>query len=205
MEDPKKPAIVLSGNIAAGKSTLAEALGEALALPVRLENASANPFLESPSEMTLQTELWFLANGLEAYGEVTRRGGVIERHPSEHVDVFARVKRDRGWLSDEEWQMLERLRRHGLRAASPPDLLILLEVRPATALERLAARGHRGDELLQGDYLTELAEAYSEFIGRWSSCPVLRIDTDCSDLRAPHTFECMLERIRGHLDEFPPV
>src|SRR5690242_6285572 len=94
--------IVIAGNIAAGKSTLARALGRGLNLTTHLECDDSNPYLDTPQTKALETEFWFLHKSLTAYADVSLNGGVIERHPREHISVFAHVKHKRGWLSDSE-------------------------------------------------------------------------------------------------------
>ncbi|HET7416827.1 MAG TPA: deoxynucleoside kinase [Solirubrobacterales bacterium] len=178
--------IVVSGNIGAGKSTLVKSLAEALGSVGVLERHTKNPYLqsfyESPARWAFHAQAGFLRLSIEDYERVCAAGGaVLERTLEEHHDVFARELHDSGMLSDQEFEILERLQRSV--SLPRPDLLIYLHAPPRTLAERIALRDRAGESNVSLEYLTGLGRRYEEFAARWDASPLVPVDTVELDFR----------------------
>jgi hypothetical protein len=102
------PFIAVTGTIGTGKSTLVRKVGEAFSLPTFPELVESSPYFGPSEKLALQIELWFLNASLRACREASgHQGGVVERLPAEHLEVFARYRHNQGWLVQGEMGLLE--------------------------------------------------------------------------------------------------
>jgi deoxyadenosine/deoxycytidine kinase len=179
------PFIVVTGNIAAGKSTLIDGLAGELGLRAHLERVEDNPFFGPPSQRSLASETWFLADSVAAHRAIERggRGGLQERAAHEHVPVFAQARSRLGWLDADELALLRTLADLLTDGLEPPDLLVYLEADISNLTTRIAGRARPGEQALDPTYLSALVELYDEFIDGWRLSPVYRLDTAGVDVR----------------------
>jgi deoxyadenosine/deoxycytidine kinase len=195
------PFIVVTGNIAAGKSTLIERLADELELPARLERVEDNPFFGSPSQRSLESETWFLTDSVAAHRAIERdgRGGLQERSAHEHVPVFARARRRFGWLGGDELQLLRTLAGLLTEGLAPPDLLVYAEADIEVLTARIAGRARPDERALDPAYLAALAELYDEFVDGWRLSPVYRLDTARVDVREEEGFRIACQGVERSL------
>lgn len=195
------PFIVVTGNIAAGKSTLVERLAVELGLQAHLERVAENPFFGPPSQRSLEAEAWFLADSVAAHGAIERdgRGGLQERSAYEHVPVFAQARFRRGWLDGDELGLLQTLAGLLTQGLTAPDLLVYAEADLAVLQTRIAERARPDERELDPEYLSVLAELYDEFVAGWRLSAVYRLDTTCVDVRERDGFEVARRAIEGML------
>lgn len=195
------PFIVVTGNIAAGKSALIERLGAALELPVHQEIVEDNPFFAPPPLHSLESEAWFLADAVRTHRAIQRggRGGVQERSIYEQVAVFAQARARLGWLNADELGLLAMLSEQLCEGLAQPSLLIYLQVDTAAVQERILARARPGEQALSVEYLSALGALYDEFVGDWTISPVYRLDTGRMDIREEADFQLAFGEIRGLL------
>jgi len=179
------PFILVSGSIAAGKSTLVERLAAELGVGAHLERVEQNPFFGSPSDRALESEAWFLADSVATHRAIQRdgRGGVQERSAYEQVPVFAQARFRLGWLSADELALLHELARLLGEGLGPPDLLVYVEADVAVVQARIEARDRPGEQMIDSNYLSLLAELYDELIDGWRLSRVYRLDTTRVDIR----------------------
>jgi deoxyadenosine/deoxycytidine kinase len=184
------PFIVVTGNIAAGKSTLVQRLAAELGLAAHPERIQENPFFGSPQHRALESEMWFLADSVAIHRTIQRegRGGVQERSAYDHIPVFARARARCGWLGADELQLLEQLAQLLYEGLRPPDLLVYAEADLAAIAARITARGRPGEQLIDSGYLSLLAELYDELIDGWRLSRVYRLDTTRVDVRHDEGF-----------------
>lgn len=194
------PFIAVCGTVGTGKSTLVRKLGEALGVATFPETVDNNPFFGIPSENALQSELWFLNESIAACRQASgHKGGIVERLPAEHLDIFARYRSEEGWLDREELSLLEATFAAGANLPRGPSLLIHLELGRDAALERVRQRSRSGEEKLDANYLAALEPLYANFLLRWTSCPILRIYTEKLDFREEDDFALVLGDVQARL------
>jgi deoxyadenosine/deoxycytidine kinase len=172
------PFIVVSGGIAAGKSTFVAQLARTLSLGAFLERPEQNPFFGARQQDAFAAQVHFLLEAVESSDEITSTGagGVQERSAHEQVEVFARARYEQGLISRDELGLLRMLSDRLLATTRPPDLVVFLSAAPERLLERIQARGRSAESDLDLTYLRLLETRYDEFLATWSSSAVLRID-----------------------------
>jgi deoxyadenosine/deoxycytidine kinase len=189
-EAMQKPFIIVSGNIAAGKSTLADIIATDLGVTYVPEPWADNPFFESyyrdPDAWALQTQLHFQIGAARAHAEIAHRGegGVQDRGMYEMYYVFARQMHRDCLLSDAELELCSQLLQLCESLLPAPDLLVYVECPIEEALRRGEARQRPG-ELLAPNLLRGLDEHYRKYVAGWTKAPVVRIDSSLVDFRDP--------------------
>lgn len=182
--------VCISGQIGAGKSTLVPALARELGFAALLEREAENPYLtrfyQDPGSWAFKSFLFFFEQSLSDYLPAQRHphGAVQERPPYEHLEVFGREFHSRGFLSDDDLALFERLLATTTGDVRP-DLLVFLEVDARTALSRLGRRAREAEKGVSLDYLRALERRYMAWVNAWDLSPVLRVDTTRVDMRTP--------------------
>lgn len=200
------PFIAVTGTIGTGKSTLVRKLGEALELLTFPELVEENPYFGPPDKQALQSELWFLNASLRACREASGyRGGVVERLPAEHLEVFARYRRQQGWLDQGEMELLQATFAASGSFPREPDLVVHLELGPLEALERIKRRRRPGEQDLDVAYMQALEPLYESFLRRFAPTPVLRVYTDKLNFDNDSHFDLVLSDISTRLARHLPV
>ncbi len=194
----RAPFIIVTGNIATGKSTLIEALGVELGLPVHQELVEKNPFFAPPPRYSLETEVWFLADAVRTHRAIQRggRGGIQERSAYEQLAVFACARARMGWLNSDELGLLEMLSEQLCEGLHQPGLLIYLEADIPAVRERIARRARPSELELTTEYLSTLRDLYDVFVDGWTISPVYRVDTTLKDIREESDFRLACSEIR---------
>lgn len=199
------PLVGVSGQIAAGKSTLTRGLSAHLGFAPVFEEVDRNPYLSryyrDPAAWALRNFLFFFEQSLtdQLRARQTSSGVVQERLPQEHLEVFGREFHARGFLAEEDMALLERLAATTLSVASPPALLVHLQIRPEAALDRVRERAREADDRVSLDYLKALAARYDAFIAEWTVCPIVQIDTSEVDLRSQEELSALATAVMARL------
>lgn len=185
----KAPLIGVSGQIGAGKLTLVDGLARHLSLEPLFEREAANPYLAQfycdPTLWAFRSLLFFYEQSLADAVRVQREstGAVQDRVPEEHIEVFGREFHAKGFLSDDDIEVFERLEQSIASLLTPPDLLVYLDIDPQTALARLNSRARASEAEVSLEYLEAIDSRYGQFLSAWRVCPVLRLDTRDLDFR----------------------
>jgi len=174
--------IAFTGLIGVGKSTLTDALGAAMGLPVWHEEVEGNPYLAlfyadmRAHAFPLQVHLLTQRFAQQQRIVWSTEGGVQDRSIYED-QVFARMLCRAGLMSELNLSTYLALFETMEHFMQRPSLLVYLDVSPADALARIKARGRPMETGITLEYLTQLRDAYEAFIVDISrTVPVLRID-----------------------------
>lgn len=126
------------------------------------------PTVEAVREVVLRTQEHFIARRAGRLREQVRAGigGLVERHPSDDVEVFSRRNLEKGLLTREQFESIVGMMEHEMSGVPAPTLTIFLHADPAQLRERIRRRGRPQEvDLLRADntYLEELNALYE----RW--------------------------------------
>lgn len=189
------PFVVVAGNIATGKSSLVNALGDVLGLRTFPERWEDNPWFGSTPDRTLASQLWFLVSAAADNAQIAKgSGGIQERCIHEHVFVFAAEA-----LGDDDGRLVENAYSVFDGLLPSPHLLVFLYASPQVLERRVRRRGRPQEANLTLDRLVRLDDRYRAFIESWTRCPVVRVDTDCKDLRVGETLASITDMVRVKL------
>jgi deoxyadenosine/deoxycytidine kinase len=201
--------IVVEGAIGAGKTSLAKRLAASARAELMLEDAAANPFLErfyrDSARYALPTQLFFLFQRATQLRELAQRDLFERQFIADFLldkdPIFAALT-----LGDEELNLYRQIFA-SLAPQSPiPDLVILLEAKPETLIERIARRGRAVEAAISEPYLVELVQAYTRFFYQYNSAPLLTVNTEHLNLVDDDAdYQLLLERIekmRGRREYF---
>jgi len=198
---PRHRYIAIEGPIGAGKTTLARRLAERLDAEAVLEQPGENPFLarfyEDMARYALPTQIFFLFQRVrqleplaqaDLFGRPVVADFLIDKDP-----LFARAT-----LSADELVLYQKIY-DSVRPQSPtPDLVIYLQARPATLIERVRKRAAGYERGVSEDYLALLAESYARFFHHYCDAPLLIVNSENLNFVARDAdFNLLVQRLLG--------
>lgn len=189
--------IAVSGNIGAGKSTLASSLCSIGGYHLVPEPVTDNPYLgdfyEDPVRWAYHAQTFIMsvrhAQQKRAH-ELSHAGTSCVLDRCLHEDrIFAAVARDMGYLSPREWDTYATLHRALLSSAPPPDVIVYLKTSPQIARYRMLLRGREEESSVGLDYLTALHNEYEHWANEMHlSTRVLVVEADEDFAQADEVF-----------------
>lgn len=209
MRAPRHRYVVVEGPIAVGKTSLARRLADYGGHRLRLEDPTANPFLErfyrDSARYALPAQLSFLMQRVDQMREIAalEMDGppLLADFLPEKDALFARLT-----LADDELALYRSLAAHVPLARRVPDLVIYLQASPETLFARIQKRGVPMELQIPDAYLRALCDTYGEFFYHYAAAPVLTVDTEhLNPAHDEHDFALLVERIdqmRGRKEVF---
>lgn len=176
--------IGIAGMIGAGKTTLAEAMGQHLGLPVYYEPVEDNVYLEDfyrdTARYAFATQIYLLNRRFQQHQEIIWRGGGGVQDRTIYEDaVFAKTLVRLGLMDQRDYDTYVSLFRHMSNFMCRPNVIIYLDVKPERSLERVRMRRRAVEAGLTLDYLRALYAEYESFVEDISrSITVIRVDWD---------------------------
>lgn len=203
---PHDSVITIAGTVGVGKSTMTNALANALNFKTSFEKVEVNPYLQSFykdfERWSFHLQIYFLAERFKEQKKIFEYGGgfVQDRSIYEDTGIFAKMHYDNGTMSDIDYETYHNL--FEAMVMTPyfphPDLLIYLEGTLDEVIHRIQQRGRKMEKDTPLSYWEELYNRYEEWINNFNSCPILRISVSEYDLiKREDSIEPILEKV-GH-------
>ena len=180
--------IAIEGNIGAGKTTLCHLLAERYGCDLVLEQFTDNPFLppfyEQPERYAFPVELFFMTERHKQLLEHFARPDLFRSFTVADYFFVKTLLFAKNNLSEEEFRLFQRLF-SVLNATFPkPDLLLYLHRPVEVLLKQIKKRGRNIEQQISPDYLTEIQEAYFEYLKSETETPVLILDLGDADFQS---------------------
>ena len=204
--------IAIEGVIGAGKTSLAKKIGERLNAKIIFEQFDNNPFLEKfyldRKRFAFQTQMFFLINRFKQHQELHQEDLFSEHIISDYIfekdRIFAYMN-----LSKDELNLYESIYPLLARTLRKPELVIFLQSNTDRLIYNIKKRNRKFERAITRNYLEELSEAYNHYFFRYSSTPLLivnstEIDFVNSDKDFDELFKQIFREDRGFTEYFNP-
>jgi deoxyadenosine/deoxycytidine kinase len=182
--------ITIAGTVGVGKSTMTNALADALNFRTSFEKVDTNPYLDKFyqdfSRWSFHLQIYFLAERFKEQKRMFEYGGgfIQDRSIYEDTGIFAKMHYEKGTMSEVAYETYTSL--FDAMVMSPyfptPDLLIYLEGTFDEVVERIKERGRPMEQQTPIDYWKEMNSRYENWINNFNACPVLRLSISEYDL-----------------------
>ena len=184
--------IAITGNIGAGKTTLAELLAAHYSWEVLYEAVEGNPYLadfyEDMPRWSFNLQVYFLNSRFAQMKKITDRLHlesattlVQDRTIYEDAAIFARNLEQSSFMSERDFATYQDLFANMMSIVRPPDLMIYLRASLPKLRQQIQKRGRSFEQAIADQYLTNLNELYEEFADSYSLGPLLILDMDALD------------------------
>ncbi len=204
--------IAIEGVIGAGKTTLAKKIKDKLNAELLMEQFETNPFLEKfygdRKGFAFQTQMFFLINRYKQQEVLAQENLFREYTVCDYIfekdRIFAYLN-----LSGEELKLYESIFPLLNRSLRKPDLVVYLQSSVERLMFNIKKRSRKIERNLTRSYIEELSEAYNHFFFRYSSTPLLivnssEIDFVKSDADFDELFRQIFREDRGIIEYFKP-
>jgi deoxyguanosine kinase len=181
--------IVVEGPIGCGKTSLAKLLAHRLNAGLVLEEPAANPFLplfyRDMKRHALSTQLFFLFQRLhqleglrqpDLFGRPTVADFALQKDP-----LFARLTLDNNELALYQ---------------PTPDLVIYLQAKVETLVERVRRRGNPMEAGISDEYLRAISDTYTRYFYNYEDSALLIVNSErLNFVDVPEHFDLLVERV----------
>jgi deoxyadenosine/deoxycytidine kinase len=203
--------IAITGNIGAGKTTLAEKLAKHYGWEVLYEAVEGNPYLADfygdMPRWAFNLQIYFLNSRFaqmkkiiavqqdrSAFGQP--RTVVQDRTIYEDAAIFARNLHESGEMSSRDYDTYYNLFQNMMSLVRPPDLMIYLRADLPKLRQQIQKRGRSFEQSITDEYLNRLNRLYDEFAASYDLGPLLTVDVNTLDYTTrPADFERIVRRI----------
>jgi deoxyadenosine/deoxycytidine kinase len=191
--------IVIEGPLGVGKTSLASMLAEKMNGQTLLENPEENPFLKkfykNPEQYGFQTQIFFLLQRYKQITEISQIGlfnkVIISDYLFDKDRIFAKAN-----LDDDEFWLYEQLFQILKKRTLNPDLVIFLQAKTDTLIERIKKRRRDYEKSISYEYLDNINTAFNEFFFHYTDSPLLIINaSDIDFVHIPEDFNDLVKQI----------
>jgi deoxyadenosine/deoxycytidine kinase len=201
-----KHLVLVAGNIAAGKTSLAERLGTRLGWRTSYESVADNPYLADfyadMRQWSFHLQVFFLGHRAQQHLEMAKgaQSAIADRSIYEDAHIFARVLHHLDNLSERDYQSYRRVYDMVVAGLPKPDLLLYLKAPVSVLLDRIQRRGRDIEKGISAEYLSLLETFYEEWLETFDLCPVLAIPSENLDfVHKPKHLDIVVGRIQDKL------
>lgn len=209
-EIPNSAVITIAGTVGVGKSTMTNALSQALNFRTSFEKVDTNPYLDkfydNFDRWSFHLQIYFLAERFKEQKRIFEYGGgfIQDRSIYEDTGIFAKMHYEKGTMSKVDYETYTSL--FDAMVMTPyfphPDLLIYLEGSLDDILYRIKERGRPMEQQTPVTYWEEMHGRYENWINNFNACPVLRLNINDYDiLDNESSIEPVIERISTFLKQ----
>ncbi len=204
--------IAIEGVIGAGKTSLAQKLAATLNAKMIPEEFENNPFLEKfyfdRKTYAFQTQMFFLVNRYKAQQKLNQEELFTEHIVSDYIfdkdKIFAYMN-----LFGEELKLYETIYPFLEREIRKPDLVVFLQSSVDRLMHNIKKRSRRIERHITTSYIEELSEAYNNFFFKYSTTPLLIVNSSEIDfIKNQNDFDELYKQIfrqdRGLVEYFNP-
>jgi deoxyadenosine/deoxycytidine kinase len=201
---PNNAVITIAGTVGVGKSTMTQALADALDFKTSFENVDENPYLDrfydNFEKWSFHLQIYFLAERFKEQKRIFESGGgfIQDRSIYEDTGIFAKMHADNGTMDPVDYDTYTNL--FEAMVMTPyfphPNLLIYLDGSMEDIIQRIEDRGRPMEQQTSITYWEEMHSRYERWINSFDACPVLKININDYDLmKSPEEIEQVIERI----------
>ncbi|MDS9473365.1 deoxynucleoside kinase [Sporosarcina pasteurii] len=201
---PENAIITIAGTVGAGKSTMTQALADALNFKTSFEQVDDNPYLDRFYDdfktWSFHLQIYFLAERFKEQKRIFEMGGgfIQDRSIYEDTGIFAKMHMEKGTMDPVDYATYTDL--FEAMVMTPyfphPNLLIYLEGSVADIISRIEERGRPMEQQTPIAYWEEMHERYATWINTFDACPVLRLNIKDYDLlENPNEIENIVKQI----------
>ncbi|HRO25541.1 MAG TPA: deoxynucleoside kinase, partial [Promineifilum sp.] len=152
--------ILVAGNIGAGKTSLAERLGDRLGWLSGYETVADNPYLadfyDDMRQWSFHLQVFFLGHRAQQHLALATQpnSAIADRSIYEDAHIFARVLRHMGNLSERDYESYRHVYELVVANLPRPDLLLYLTAPVPVLMDRIRQRARAIETGITPDYLT---------------------------------------------------
>ncbi|MBD2704215.1 deoxynucleoside kinase [Spirosoma sp. BT702] len=208
--------IAITGNIGAGKTTLAQMMAAHYKWDVLYEAVEGNPYLADfyadMRRWSFNLQIFFLNSRFAQMKKIVdnqqvSREKAIEPTPMiqdrtiyEDAAIFARNLYQRGDMSERDYLTYRQVFENMMSLVRPPDLMIYLRASLPRLRQRIQKRGRNYEQAISDTYLADLNQLYEEFVTTYQLGPLLILNVDTLDyVTHPSDFDAILQQIDAKL------
>lgn len=192
--------LVIEGNIGAGKTTLAEMIGEKYQAKLVLEQFADNPFLpkfyENQEHYSFPLEMAFLA---ERYNQLNRELSHFDLFSDFTISDYYFMKSlifAQNTLQPDEYNLYRQFFTIIYDKMPMPELYVYLHKDADQLLKNIALRGRSYESNITKEYLEKITQGYFSYFRQQNDIPILIIDTNCIDfVNKPEDFDKITKAI----------
>ncbi len=179
--------IAITGNIGAGKTTLAAQLAKHFGWEVLYEAVDGNPYLSDfygdMPRWAFHLQIYFLKSRFEQVLEIMQNNKRIiqDRTIYEDAYIFAKNLYESGIMTENDYDTYCNLFRIMMSMVKPPDLMIYLKADLPKLLAQIKKRGRDFESNMSEQYLSDLNRHYENFANNYRDGKILVIEVNNLD------------------------
>nr|WP_293837541.1 deoxynucleoside kinase [uncultured Arsenicibacter sp.] len=198
--------VAITGNIGAGKTTLAQMLANHYGWDVLFEAVEGNPYLADfygdMERWAFNLQIYFLNSRFEQVKTIRDSGRSViqDRTIYEDAFIFAKNLYETGQMTPRDYETYRGLFENMLSLVRPPDLMIYLRADLPKLVRQIQKRGRSYELSISEDYLASLNALYEQFAVDYKVGELLIIDVnELNYADRPDDFRFVTQQIDEHL------